>query len=155
GAGRHHLGAPLLSRQGPQILPRGPVDSERFRATPRTCGCVRRSLSLHRAGTASFGSKPMLGQDGSGLRPFVARRREEEGHATMNRQQQIEAAVVLFAAMLYLTGSFWKAILVSVLVLVSCVLGFGLRGSFAIAIVAIAVVLGAPSPDQWVQLWQD
>ena len=81
----------------------------------------------------------MLGQDGIGLRPFVARRREEEGHAIMNWQQQIEAAVVLFAAMLYLTGSFWKAILVSVLVLVSCVLGFSLRGSFAIAIVAIAL----------------
>ena len=97
----------------------------------------------------------MLGQDGIGLRPFVARRREEEGHAIMNRQHQIEAAVVLFAAMLYLTGSFWKAILVSVLVLVSCVLGFGLRGSFAIAIVAIALVLGAPSPDQWEQWWQD
>ena len=28
-------------------------------------------------------------------------------------------------------------------------------GSFAIAIVAIAVVLGAPSRDQWLQLWQD
>ena len=97
----------------------------------------------------------MLGQDGIGLRPFVARRREEEGHAIMNRRHQIEAAVVLFAAMLYLTGSFWKATLVSVLVLVSCVLGFGLRGSFAIAIVAIALVLGAPSPDQWEQLWQD
>ena len=73
----------------------------------------------------------------------------------MNGQQQIEAAVVLFAAILYLTGSFWKAILVSIFVLVACVLGFGPRGSFAIAIVAIAVVLGAPSPDQWVQLWQD
>jgi len=96
----------------------------------------------------------MLGQDGIGLRPFVARRREEEGHAIMNRRHQIEAAVVLFAA-IYLTGSFWKAILVSVLVLVSCVLGFGLRGSFAIAIVAIALVLGAPSPDQWEQWWQD
>ena len=52
----------------------------------------------------------------------------------MSRQQQIEAAVVLFAAILYLTGSFWKAILVSIFVLVSCVLGFGLRGSFSIAI---------------------
>jgi hypothetical protein len=61
----------------------------------------------------------MLGQEGIGLRPFVARRREEEGHAIMNRRHQIEAAVVLFAAMRYLTGSFWKAILVSVLVLVS------------------------------------
>jgi len=73
----------------------------------------------------------------------------------MSRQQQIEAAVVLFAAILYLTGSFWKAILVSMVVLVSCVLGFGLRGSLPIAIVSIAVVLGAPSPDQWVHLWQD
>jgi hypothetical protein len=73
----------------------------------------------------------------------------------MNRQQQIEAAVVLFAGILYLTGSFWKAILVSISVLVAGILGFGPRGSFAIAIVAIAVVLGAPSPDQWVQLWQE
>ena len=73
----------------------------------------------------------------------------------MIRRQQIEAAVVLFAAMLYLTGSFGKAILVGISVLVSCILGFGLRGSFAIAIVAIAVVLGAPSPDQWVHVWQD
>ena len=96
----------------------------------------------------------MLGQDGISLRPFVARRRQEEGYTIMNRQQQIEAADVLFAAMLYLTGSFWKAILVSIFVLVSCVLGFGLRGSFAIAIVAIAVML-APSSDQWMQLWQD
>jgi O-antigen ligase len=77
----------------------------------------------------------------------------------MNRQEQIEVAVVLFSAILCLTGSFWKAILVGVFVLVSCVLGFGRRwllgGSFAIAIVAIAVVLGAPSRDQWLQLWQD
>jgi len=73
----------------------------------------------------------------------------------MNRQQQIEAAVVLFAAILLLTGSLLKAILVSISVLLSSTLGFGPRGSFAIAIVAIAVVLGAPSPDQWVQLWQD
>jgi hypothetical protein len=73
----------------------------------------------------------------------------------MIRRQQIEAAVVLFAAMLYLTGSFWKAIFVSISVLVSCILGFGLRESFAIAIVAIAVVLGAPSPDKWAHLWQD
>ena len=73
----------------------------------------------------------------------------------MNPQQQIEAAVVLFAAILLLTGSFLKAILVSISVLVVGILGFGPRGSFAIAIVAIAVGLGAPSPDQWVQLWQD
>jgi O-antigen ligase len=77
----------------------------------------------------------------------------------MTLQEQIEVAVVLFAAILCLTGSFWKAILVGVFVLVACLLGFGRRwllgGSFAIAIVAIAVVLGAPSRDQWLEWWQD
>jgi hypothetical protein len=67
--------------------------------------------------------------------------------------------VVLFSAILYLTGSYWKAILIGTFVLGSLALGFGRRwlllGSFAIAIVAIAVALGAPSPDQWVQLFQD
>ena len=67
--------------------------------------------------------------------------------------------VVLFSAILYLTGSYWKAILIGLFVLISCLLGFGrrwlLRGSFVVAIVAIAVALGAPSPDQWSQLLQD
>ena len=67
--------------------------------------------------------------------------------------------VVLFSAILYLTGSYSKAILIGLFVLISCLLGFGrrwlLRGSFAVAIVAIAVALGAPSPDQWSQLLQD
>ena len=67
--------------------------------------------------------------------------------------------VVLFSAILYLTGSYSKAILIGIFVLISCLLGFGrrwlLRGSFAVAIVAIAVALGAPSPDQWSQLLQD
>ena len=67
--------------------------------------------------------------------------------------------VVLFTAILYLTGSYWKAILIGTFVLGSYLLGFGrswlLRGSFAVAIVAIAVALGAPSPDQWAQLLQD
>jgi hypothetical protein len=67
--------------------------------------------------------------------------------------------VVLFTAILYLTGSYWKAILIGLFVLISCLLGFGrrwlLRGSFVVAIVAIAVALGAPSPDQWSQLLQD
>jgi hypothetical protein len=73
----------------------------------------------------------------------------------IHRQHQIEAAVILFAAMLYLTGSFWKAILVGMSVLVAYFVGIGPRWSFAIAIVAIAVGLGVPSPDHWVQLWQD
>src|SRR5262245_10332061 len=80
---------------------------------------------------------------------------EKKGDAIMNRQHQIEATVVLFAGILYLTGSFLKAILVSISVLVACIVGFGPGGSFAIAIVAIAVVLGASSPDQWMQLWQE
>ena len=67
--------------------------------------------------------------------------------------------VGLFSAILYLTGSYSKAILIGLFVLISCLLGFGrrwlLRGSFAVAIVAIAVALGAPSPDQWSQLLQD
>ena len=67
--------------------------------------------------------------------------------------------VVLFSAILNLTGSYSKAILIGIFVLISCLLGFGrrwlLRGSFAVAIVAIAVALGAPSPDQWSQLLQD
>jgi hypothetical protein len=67
--------------------------------------------------------------------------------------------IVAFSAILYLTGSYWKAILIGTFVSGSCALGFGrswlLRGSFAIAIVAIAVALGAPSPDQWAQLLQD
>ena len=43
--------------------------------------------------------------------------------------------VVLFSAILYLTGSYSKAILIGLFVLISCLLGFGrrwlLRGSFA------------------------
>jgi len=68
------------------------------------------------------------------------------------------ASVVSFSAILYLFGTFWKAILLGIFVLISCVLGFGerwlSRGSFAVAIVAIVVALGAPGPDQWGQLLQ-
>ena len=64
---------------------------------------------------------------------------------------------VVFAAILYLTASFSKAILLGIFVLGSCLLGFSrgwvLRGSFVIAIAAIAVALGAPGPDRWVQLF--
>src|SRR2546430_269625 len=67
--------------------------------------------------------------------------------------------VIAFAGILYLTGSFWKAILLGIFVLGSCLLGFGrswvMRGSFVIAIVAIAVALAAPGPERWVQLFQD
>src|SRR5256885_17248422 len=80
---------------------------------------------------------------------------EEERRVALS----VWAGLVSFAALLYLTGSFWKAAVIGVFVLVSCVLGLGqrwlLRGSFAIAIVAIAIALGVPSPDQWAQLLQD
>jgi hypothetical protein len=69
------------------------------------------------------------------------------------------AGLVSFGALFYLTGSFWKAVAVGIFVLGSCFLGLGQRwlceGSFAIAIVAIAVALGAPSPDQWTQVLED
>jgi hypothetical protein len=68
------------------------------------------------------------------------------------------AGLISFAALLYLTRSFWKAAVIGVFILVSCLLGFGqrwlLRGSFAIAILAIVIAL-APTPDQWVQFLQD
>ena len=46
----------------------------------------------------------------------------------INRHHQIEAAIILFAAMLYLNGSFWKAILVGLSVLVTCLVVIGPRG---------------------------
>jgi hypothetical protein len=67
--------------------------------------------------------------------------------------------LVAFAAVLYLIGSVWKAILIGIFVSGSGILGLGqrwlLRGSFAIAVVAIAVALGAPPPDQWMQSLQN
>jgi hypothetical protein len=69
------------------------------------------------------------------------------------------AGLVSFVALFYLTGSFWKAVAVGIFVFGSCFLGHGqrwlLRGAFAIAIIAIAVALGAPGPDQWAQLLED
>ena len=66
---------------------------------------------------------------------------------------------VVFSAILYLTGSYWKAILIGIFALGSCVVGFGrrcvIRVSFAIAIVAVAVALGAPTPDLWPQYFWD
>jgi len=66
---------------------------------------------------------------------------------------------VVFSAILYLADSYWKAILIGTFASVSCALGFGrswvLRLSFAIAIVAVAVALGVPRPDQWSQYLRD
>ena len=66
------------------------------------------------------------------------------------------AALVSFVAIYFLLGNFWKAALIAAFVGGSSLLGYGTRwvmkGSFAIAVLAIAVALGFPPPDQWLQL---
>jgi hypothetical protein len=78
---------------------------------------------------------------------------------TEQRRRQILpvwAALVSVAAIHFLTGSFWKAALIGAFVAVSAMLGWEARrvlmGSFAIAVLAIAVALGLPPPDQWLQV---
>jgi hypothetical protein len=69
------------------------------------------------------------------------------------------AGLVTVFAMYFLTGNFWKAALIGVFVCVSSALGYGtrwvLKGSFAVAVLAIAVALGLPPPDQWLRLIQE
>ena len=69
------------------------------------------------------------------------------------------ACLVSVFAIYFLTGSFWKAALIGAFVGGSSLLGYGarwvLKGSFVIAVVAIAVALGLPPPDQWLQLVHD
>jgi hypothetical protein len=66
------------------------------------------------------------------------------------------AGLVSVIAIYFLTASVWKALLIGAFVTGSAMLGYGTRwilmGSFAIAVVAIAVALGFPRPDQWVQM---
>jgi hypothetical protein len=66
------------------------------------------------------------------------------------------AGLVSVVAIFFLTGSFWKAALIGAFVGGSSLLGYGtpwvLKGSFAIAVFAVAVALGLPPPDQWLQL---
>jgi hypothetical protein len=66
------------------------------------------------------------------------------------------AGLVSVIAIFFLTGSAWKAALIGAFVGGSSLLGYGmpwvLKGSFAIAVLAIAVALGLPPPDQWLQL---
>jgi hypothetical protein len=72
------------------------------------------------------------------------------GLTEQERQEALPfwAGLVSFVALFYLTGSFWKAMAVGIFVLGSCLLGLGqrwlFRGSFAIAILAIAVAHWAP-----------
>jgi len=69
------------------------------------------------------------------------------------------AGLVSVVAIYFLIENFWKAALIGMFVGISAVLGYGTRwvlnGSFAIAVVAIAVALGLPPPDQWLQLAHD
>jgi hypothetical protein len=73
--------------------------------------------------------------------------------------QAVWAGFVVFCALIYLTEDFWKSAVIAIFVFVSCLLGFGQRwlmpGAFAVVIVAIAVWLGAPAPDQWGHLFDD
>jgi hypothetical protein len=66
------------------------------------------------------------------------------------------AGFVAAVAIYFLIGSFWKAVLIGVFVGGSVLLRYGTRsllnGSFAFAVLAIAVALGLPPPDQWLQL---
>jgi ABC-type proline/glycine betaine transport system permease subunit len=65
-------------------------------------------------------------------------------------------ALVSVVAIYFLIGSFWKAALIGAFVGGSSMLGWGTRwvlnGSFVIAVLAIAVALGLPMPDQWLQV---
>jgi hypothetical protein len=67
--------------------------------------------------------------------------------------------LVVFVSVFFLTGSIFKAALIAVFVLVSCLLGFGqrwlLRGGFVVSVLAIGVLVGAiPHPDQWKDLFR-
>jgi hypothetical protein len=66
------------------------------------------------------------------------------------------AGLVSLIALYFLTLNVRKALLIAVFVAGSVMLGYGARwalmGSFAIAVFAIAVALGLPMPDQWLQV---
>jgi hypothetical protein len=68
--------------------------------------------------------------------------------------------LVVFVSAYYLIGDLFKSALIAIFVLISCLLGFGLRwllrGGFALAVFAIAVAVGAmPQPDKWKSLLGD
>jgi hypothetical protein len=69
-------------------------------------------------------------------------------------------ALIVSVSVLYLTGVLIKSAVIAAFVLISSLLGFGqrwlARGGFAIAVLAIAVSLGAiPHPSQWGDLFRD
>ena len=74
---------------------------------------------------------------------------------TDNRLSMMNAwnAFCVTVAIWYLSGSLLRAVAVGVFLLVSGLLNYGSRwlsrAGFVITIVALAVLLGAPGPDQW------
>jgi hypothetical protein len=64
--------------------------------------------------------------------------------------------VIVLTSVYYLSGSFTKSLLIATFVLGSCLVGFGrrwvMRGGFALAVFAIAVALGMPHPERWIEL---
>lgn len=65
-------------------------------------------------------------------------------------------AICVGGSLYYLTGSPAKAVIVALFVYFSCLLGYGvrwlLRGGFAVSILALAVAVGFPHPEQWAGL---
>ena len=63
------------------------------------------------------------------------------------------SAAIVFVSVYYLVGSFKKSLLI---LFGSCLVGVGrrwiLRGGFALAVFAIAVALGMPHPERWIEL---
>lgn len=67
-------------------------------------------------------------------------------------------AACVALSLYYLSGSVVKAGLIAVFVYFSSLLGYGLRwvirGGFVVTILACAVVLGFPHPEQWPGLFK-
>ena len=79
----------------------------------------------------------------------------------MNAQERFAVtcawnAICVGGSLYYLTGSIAKAVIASLFVYFSCLLGYGvrwlLRGGFAVSILALAVAMGFPHPEQWAGL---
>jgi hypothetical protein len=67
-------------------------------------------------------------------------------------------AIVVFAALASLGAGFVKAGVIATFVLISCMVGIGqrrlLQAGLAVAIIAIAVSLGFPGPNEWADIFK-
>lgn len=81
----------------------------------------------------------------------------------MNAQERFAVtcawnAACVAASLYFLSGSIVKSGIIAVFVYFSSLLGYGLRwlipGGFAVTILACAVVLGFPHPEQWPGLFK-